>query len=292
GLIGILKAGGAYLPLDPEYPAPRLGFMLADARASVLVTQSGLVERLGAHYARVVCLDTDAAVFAEQPTTAPALMLDPQHAAYVIYTSGSTGTPKGVVVEHQSLANKVVTLARSFDVKPGFRSALLISCAFDAALEQTLLPLVGGGAAVVISDAVRDSPPDFWQEVSRRGVTFISCVPSYLASVIRHAPDGLALDHLALGGETLTAEFRQEIARRLALGRLTNLYGPTEATIDAVGFAVTDVQGGRHVPIGRPLPNYRVYVLDGGLEPVPAGVAGELYVAGAGLARRSLHRAG
>src|SRR5262249_39779338 len=168
GLIGILKAGGAYLPLDPEYPASRLGFMLSDARAAVLVTQAGLVERLGAHDARVVCLDTDAAVIAEEPTTAPALMLDPQHAAYVIYTSGSTGTPKGVVVEHQSLANKVVTLARSFDVKPGFRSALLISCAFDAALEQTLLPLVGGGAAVVISDAVRDSPPDFWQEVSRR----------------------------------------------------------------------------------------------------------------------------
>src|SRR5262249_20175237 len=156
---------------------------------------------------------------------------------------------------------------------PGFRSALLISCAFDAALEQTLLPLIGGGAAVVISDAVRASPQAFWQEVTRQGVTFISCVPSYLASVIRHVPDGLSLEHLALGGEAFTAEFQQEILRRLAVGRITNLYGRTEATIDAVAFAATGVRAEPYVPIGRPLPNYRVYVLDGGLEPVPAGVA-------------------
>src|SRR4030095_7195258 len=109
---------------------------------------------------------------------------------------------------------------------------------------------------------------------------------------MRRVPEGLPLEHLALGGETFTVEFHQEISRRLEVARLANLYGPTEATIDAVGFTVAGEQVGLHVPIGRPLSNYRVYVLDGGLEPVPVGVAGELYIAGAGLARGYLHRAG
>ena len=180
GLIGILKAGGAYLPLDPGYPAERLAFMLEDAGAPVLVTQSALLDRLPAHGAHVVRLDADAPAIAAQPTTAPALALDPHNPAYVIYTSGSTGEPKGVTVDHASLANKLLALGRQFNVGPGFRSALLISCGFDASIEQTLLPLVGGGAAVVIGDAVRESPTQFWQQVMRDQVTFISCVPSYL----------------------------------------------------------------------------------------------------------------
>ena len=155
-----------------------------------------------------------------------------------------------------------------------------------------MLPLMGGGAAVVISDAIRESPPQFWQQVIRHGVTFISCVPSHLELVIHQAPKGVALDHLVMGGEAFTWEFYKEILHQLNVGQIANLYGPTEATIDAVGFAVTGNQAGPHIPIGRPLPGYRVYVLDGGLEPVPAGVAGELYIAGAGLARGYLGRAG
>jgi nonribosomal peptide synthetase DhbF len=290
GLLGILKAGGAYLPLDPSYPAERLAFMLGDAGAAVLVTQADLRERIPTSGACIVCLDADAIAIAREPITAPPLSLDPHHPAYVIYTSGSTGTPKGVVVSHGSFANKIIGLQQNFEVTRDFRSALLISCAFDAAIEQTLLPLMGGGAAVVISDATRESPTRFWQEVVRQRVTFISCVPSYLASVLSHAP-GIRLDHLALGGEAFTAEFHREVVRGLQVKHVTNLYGPTEATIDAVGFAVSGDQPGPHIPIGRPLANYRAYVLDGSLEPVPARVAGELYIAGAGLARGYLRRA-
>ncbi|HZC76174.1 MAG TPA: condensation domain-containing protein, partial [Ktedonobacterales bacterium] len=260
GLIGILKAGGAYLPLDPHYPQERLAFMLADAGARVLVTHSTLLDRLGAHDAAIVRLDADAAVIAAEPASVPAVALDPQNPAYVIYTSGSTGTPKGVVVEHASLANKLLTLGRDFSVGHGFRAALFISCGFDASIEQTLLPLIGGGAAVVISDAIRESLSQFWHEVLRHGVTFISCVPSYLASVIRDVPQGVYLDHLALGGEEFTTEFQREISRQLGVAHITHLYGPTEATIDAVGFAVEEHKPGLRVPIGRPLPNYRVYV--------------------------------
>ena len=216
----------------------------------------------------------------------------PGNTAYVIYTSGSTGRPKGVLVDHSCLANKIITLSQEFGVKSNFRSALLISCAFDASIEQTILPLIGGGAAVVVSDAVRESPKQFWHELIRGGVTFVSCVPSFLTSVLGSAPKALSLDHVVLGGEVFTTEFHQDILRHIVVGRTTNLYGPTETTIDAIGFSVTGNQRATEIPIGRPLPNYRVYVLDGGLEPVPVGVVGELYVAGAGLARGYLNRRG
>ncbi|MEI8151204.1 MAG: amino acid adenylation domain-containing protein, partial [Hyphomicrobiales bacterium] len=293
GVLGILKAGGAYLPLDAGHPRERLGFMFGDAGVSVLVTQSALVERLPVSLtaAAVVRLDADATAIARRPAHAPPLALDPHHAAYIIYTSGSTGAPKAVVVEHRSLTNKMIALGRDFEVDERFRAALLISSAFDPSIEQALLPLMGGGAAVVVSDAVRESPMAFWQQVQRDGVTFISCVPSFFESVLREAPSDASLDHLALGGEAFTAEFRTEIARHVSVGRLTNLYGPTETTIDAASHRITGDESGPVIPIGHPMANYRTYVLDSGLEPVPAGIVGELYVAGLGLARGYLRRA-
>jgi len=295
GLLGILKAGGAYLPLDPNYPRERLDFMLSDAGAPVLITQQTLLDRLPemASIARhVVRLDADWPMIARRPATTLVTTLDPRHPAYVIYTSGSTGTPKGVVVEHASLANKMLALSRQFGVDQNFRSALLISSSFDASIEQTLLPLVGGGAAVVISDEVRESPSRFWQQVTAGKTTFISCVPSFLESVIHDIPAGASLNHLALGGEALTLEFKRDVTRALKVSQITNLYGPTEATIDAIAHVIVGDEAGPHIPIGRPLSNYRVYVLDSGLEPVPSGVVGELYIAGLGLARGYLNRAG
>ena len=300
GLLGILKAGAAYLPLDPNYPRERLAFMLTDAGAPVLVTQQALLERLPVPAqgsaaqpgATIVRLDADWPLIARQPATAPAVPLDPRNPAYVIYTSGSTGTPKAVVVEHASLANKVVTLGEQFGVDQSFRSAMLISASFDASIEQTLLPFVGGGAAVVISDEDRESASRLWSAFDRHAVTFMSCVPSYLESVLPQAPEGLVLRHLALGGEAFSLQFRNRIARKLSGTQITNLYGPTEATIDAISIEVGPGTASPNIPIGRPMPNYRAYVLDDGLEPVPAGVVGELYIAGTGLARGYLRRAG
>jgi amino acid adenylation domain-containing protein len=292
GLLGILKAGGAYLPLDPSYPGERLAFMLQDAGAPLLITTTALGDRLGGHGARVIELDAEAGTIAAQPTRAPAIALEPHNLAYVIYTSGSTGIPKGVAVEHASLTSKILTLAQDFKVGDGFRSALAISCAFDASIEQAMLPLIGGGAAVIISDAVRESASQFWEQLIRNNVTFVSCVPSYLDSILRGAPQDAFLRHLVLGGEVFTTAFEKEICRYLDVENITNLYGPTEATIDAIGFAVEGEQGGAHIPIGRPLSNYRVYVLDGCLEPVPVGVVGELYISGSGVGRGYLGRGG
>jgi len=291
-LLGILKAGGAYLPLDPDYPAERLAFMLEDAAAPVLVTHSTPLTQLPSRRARIVRIDADWAAIARQPTTAPDVTLHPHNTAYVIYTSGSTGTPKGVTVDHASLANKVLTLGKDFGAEPGFRIALLSSSAFDPSIEQATLPLVHGASIVVINDTVRESPARFWDQIRRQQVSLLNCTPSFLASVLGSAPGKTPLHHLVLGGETFTAELQQEIGRHLDVAHITNLYGPTEATIDAIGFVVDGDQAGPDIPIGRPLSNYRAYVLDGCLQPAPAGVTGELYIAGTGLARGYLGRAG
>jgi thioesterase domain-containing protein/acyl carrier protein len=150
---------------------------------------------------------------------------------------------------------------------------------------------MGGGAAVIVSDDDRETPDQFWFELDRAAVTFMSCVPSYLESILHQVPDSLALKHLALGGEAFSLQFKDKVSRHLAGVQITNLYGPTEATIDAISRTVGD-ETGPNIPIGRPMPNYRAYVLDDGLEPVPTGVVGELYIAGLGLARGYLNRAG
>ena len=316
GLIGILKAGGAYLPLDPSYPAERLSFMLEDAGCAVLVTQQALLDRLpglsgqaGASGTaggaagtstgtaagtapRLIRLDADWGAIALEPSSAPDVAIAPEQAAYVIYTSGSTGTPKGVIVEHANLANKILTLGEKFGVGPGCRMALLASSAFDPSIQQATLPLVHGATIVVISDEIRASPLQFWEHVARQKINLLNCTPSYLDSVLRDVPEDPCLDHLVLGGEAFTTKFHQEILRHLNVVRITNLYGPTETTMDAVSHSVAGEYDGPNIPIGRPVPNYRVYVLDGGLEPVVCGVAGELYIAGSGVARGYLGRFG
>jgi amino acid adenylation domain-containing protein/non-ribosomal peptide synthase protein (TIGR01720 family)/FkbM family methyltransferase len=290
GLIAILKAGGAYLPLDPSYPRERLAYMIKDAGADLLMSHSTWLEQISGLATRIVTLDADGPMIAQQSTAAPTRALNLRNPAYVIYTSGSTGNPKGVVIEHASLANKLLTLGEDFGASPAFRSALVISPAFDASVEQILLPLVHGGAAVIVSGSARQSPVEFWQQMKRDRVTFLSCVPSYLESIIHEAPSDASLEHVALGGEAFSSEFCQNIVRRTDIKRITNLYGPTEVTIDAAAHTMVVANIDGPIPIGRPLSNYRIYVMDGGLQPAPIGVAGELYIAGAGVARGYLHR--
>ena len=173
-----------------------------------------------------------------------------------------------------------------------FEIALLSSSAFDPSIEQTILPLTHGASIVVISELTRQSPPQFWDYVHNKNVTLLNCTPSLLEALIHSAPDNFHLRHLVVGGEAFTTVLHEQILRHLDVAQISNLYGPTETTIDAIGFKVEGRESGRQLPIGRPLPNYRVYVLDAGLRLVPAGVGGELYIAGAGLARGYLGRGG
>jgi len=298
-LLGILKAGAAYLPLDPDYPVERLAYMLEDAQPACVLTNVQIAEwlRLPEGVAQLV-LDHPETVRAlsQSPETNPSdaertRPLSPKNPVYVIYTSGSTGTPKGVVVEHKSLANKVSTLGSYFGVGLDFRIALLGPVAFDPSIEQITLPLTHGATIVVVSDSIRQSPAQFWDYIVQKGVNLLDSIPSFLTSIIDDAPSNVRLDHLFLGAEVFTSRLHREISAHLNIDRVTNIYGPTEATIDAIACSVVaGADGNLQIPIGTPLPNYRVYVLDRNLQPVPVGVSGELYIAGAGLARGYLNR--
>ena len=239
GLLGILKAGGAYLPLDPNYPRERLAFMLADAGCAGAGDASGAARpaagRRRPAARSIVRLDADWPAIARQPGTAPPLDLDPRHPAYVIYTSGSTGTPKGVVVEHASLANKVITLGQEFGVAPGFRIALLSSCAFDPSIEQATLPLVHGASIVVINDATRESPHQLWEQLVQQKVNLLNCTPSFFELVRGDAPQTTSLKHLVLGGEALSSELQREISRSFEMRKVTNLYSPPKPPSTPLG---------------------------------------------------------
>jgi amino acid adenylation domain-containing protein len=292
GLLGILKAGGAYLPLDPDYPAHRLTFMLRDAGAPVLVTQSSLIERLPRHNARTVRLDADWPAIAAQPATAPPISLHPQHPAYVIYTSGSSGTPKGVNVTHGGLINHMQWMMADYPVGQDDVVLGRTAISFDAAGWEIWLPLISGAALCVAPGHIAGDPSQFTDLLEQQRITIAQFVPSLLATAIKAPALECNLRRVFSGGEPLAADLARDVTAAWNVP-LVNLYGPTETTIQITSQSLRDVDlDGRTAPIGRPIWNTQVHVLDDCLQPVPAGVAGELYVAGAGLARGYLGRAG
>src|SRR3954471_15823196 len=294
GLLGILKAGGAYLPLDPDYPPERLAFMLADAGAPVLLTRAALRAHLPAHDAHVVCLDADWPAIAQQPATAPAANLAPQHPAYVIYTSGSTGTPKGVMIDHAALGNYIAWGIPACRLSTGTGAPVLNALAFDATVTALFLPLLSGKLVAL--------PPEqnqFEILADRYGAgdfSLLKLTPSHL-DMLNHVGPIERLSRLTncivVGGESVTGAHLAPWRRHIPQTQIIIHYGPTETTCGSTTYKLqtSDPDDGV-MPIGRPIWNTQVYVLDGGLEPVPAGVSGELYIAGSGLARGYVGRAG
>ncbi|HEU4881110.1 MAG TPA: amino acid adenylation domain-containing protein, partial [Longimicrobium sp.] len=287
-LLATLKAGGAYVPLDPAYPAERLRHMLHDSAPAVVLTQAQLGERLQGPLdglaAPVVVLDAEAASWAGAPETDPERgALTPEHPAYVIYTSGSTGRPKGVLVPHRGLCNVAAAQQRDFGVGPDDRVLQFASFSFDAATFELVMALAAGGALCLAPRDVLLPGPDLIAVLRRHAVTMVTLPPSALAAL--PVEDLPALRTITTAGEALPAEL---VARWGGRHRLLNLYGPTEATIWSTVAECTDPE--RKPDIGLPIANTRAYVLDGAGEPVPAGVAGELYLGGAGVAQGYLGR--
>ena len=282
GLLGILKAGGAYLPLDPSYPPDRLAFMLEDSRAPVLLTQAALRQRIPERRGTIVELDADWPAIARQPTTAPGNTLHPHNTAYVIYTSGSTGTPKGVAVSHGGIPNLAAAQIDRFAITAGARVLQFASPSFDAAISEIATVLISGGSLVLMAADDRGGEA-LGTLIRDQGVTHATLPPVVLADL----PAELPLQTLVVAGEACSAE----LVERWSVGRrMINAYGPTETTVCAT---MSEPLSGRSAaPIGRPITNTQVYVLDGGLEPAPVGVAGELYVAGLGLGRGYVGRCG
>ncbi|HWW75929.1 MAG TPA: amino acid adenylation domain-containing protein, partial [Pyrinomonadaceae bacterium] len=281
-VLGVLKAGGAYVPLDPEYPQGRLSFMLEDAQAAVLLTQSSLREAVPAGRARVLCIDEE---WGPAPlgavTAGPGA--DPRNLAYVIYTSGSTGRPKGVGVTHASAAQYLRWAAEAYGGGEPVRMALYSSVAFDLTVTSLLLPLLTGGAVV----ACRGAGVEALEAAAVSGGEVLKLTPSHLRLLVGRDLSGAGVRRLVLGGEGLATELAVAAVAAFGAGvEVCNEYGPTEATVGCMLHRFDPVADARaEVPIGWGREGARVYVLEGRLRAAAEGVRGELYIGGGCLAR-------
>lgn len=289
GLLGILKAGGAYVPLDPAYPDERLTFMMRDAHVPVLVTQRYLAQRLSIQGIELVCLDSDAAVLAEQSTAnpCPAVTPEAEDLAYAIYTSGSTGQPKGTLITHDSLLNLVYWHQRAFAVTSSDRATQFASLAFDAAGWE-LWPYLTIGASVYLPEGETSTSPMLLRDwLMSLGIT-ITFLPTALAEEVMALewPSQTSLRFLLTGGDTLYSYPPQALPFAVI-----NNYGLTETTVVATSGCVLPVEHpDGPPPIGRPIANTRMYVLNEHLQQVPLGDRGVMYVGGSSLAKGYLNR--
>lgn len=281
-VLGILKAGGAYLPLDPAYPKSRLGFMLNEVQAPLVLTTQALAPSLAAFTPRLFCLDTEKLTLATFSADDPPPLTTVENLAYVIYTSGSAGQPKGTLLTHDGVANLVAFQQRLLEIGPGSQVLQFASLNFDGAVWEIFPPLCSGATIHLGPLETMMNGLALAQMMKERGITMATLPPS----VLRLMPDIALPDLQALwsAGEACTAD----IVAQWGNGRFFyNGYGPTETT---VGVTFGQIQPGQDVHIGRPFPNKEIFVLDPLLRPVPVGVPGELYAGGSGLARGYLAR--
>ena len=283
GLLGILKAGGAYLPLDPTYPQERLSFMLEDAQVSILLTHSSLAPLFKGCCDLSVCIDKDWQTIVQHSQENPTSSVTSDNLAYVIYTSGSTGEPKGVLIEHRGLCNMAQAQIETFNLQPTNRILQFASLSFDASIFEIVMALRTGGT-LYLANSESQVPGQALIKLLQQGITHVTLPPAVLAVLpLAELP---ALQTIICAGESCS----QEIVKRWFKSgrRFFNAYGPTEATIWSTVAEITDI--GEKPPIGRPIANTQIYILDEHLQLVPIGTIGELYISGDGLARGYLNR--
>lgn len=286
GLFGVLKAGAAYLPLDPDYPQSRVSYMLEDAQAHVVLTQAHLLERT-ALFPHVVCLDSDWELIAHYERSNLNTTIDREQLAYIIYTSGSTGGPKGVMVTHGSLTNLLHSMREHLSIVPSDRVLGITTLSFDIAAVEMYLPLLAGAHLELVSRDELLSPAKLTQHVQQS--TVMQATPSLWRMLVDCGEWTTRGKHRVLcGGEALSRQLTRELAERSEA--VWNGYGPTETTIYSSIDEVNGEGEGPYESIGRATANTQLHILDRCLQPVPAGVTGELFIGGAGVSRGYLRR--
>ncbi|WP_414565760.1 MULTISPECIES: amino acid adenylation domain-containing protein [unclassified Anabaena] len=311
-LLAILKAGGAYIPLDPQLPKERQSFILEDTQVTVVLTNAELAGNLSQHKARVVCLDADWDVITQKSNENLVSEVSPENLIYVLYTSGSTGKPKGVAVEHQQMFNYLNGILKRLDISRNPSYALISSFAADLGNTVIFPALCTGGCLHIISSE-RVSDADAIADYFRYhgGIDFIKIVPTHLQALLssgQHPAQILPRRCLILGGESCSWDLVEKVQALAPDCSILNHYGPTEATVGVLTYQVERqmAEGRRQkeeisegcqrddysatVPLGRPLANTQIFLLDEHLQPVPIGVSGELYIGGANLARGYFNR--
>jgi amino acid adenylation domain-containing protein len=285
GLLGILKAGGAYVPLDPEYPLERLEHMVADSGASVLLTQEPLRDRLQGFPGVWICLDEEGPVDERNAAPPPRALTD-ESLAYMIYTSGSTGRPKGAMNTHGALRNRLRWMQEAYGLTATDRVLQKTPFSFDVSVWEFFWPLLTGAALVVARPGGHRVPSYLRQVIVAEEITTLHFVPSMLGVFLEDEglEDCRSLVRVICSGEALPPEMVERFFARLG-AELHNLYGPTEAAIDVTAWPCVPEAGRSTVPIGRPIANLQIHILEPGLSPAGIGLPGELHIGGAGLAR-------
>ena len=294
-LLGVLKAGAAYVPLDPDYPADRLRFMLTDAQVPLLLTQQKLVPKLPSHTARVVCLDADWPAVARENAEAPGIEVGAEDVAYVIYTSGSTGQPKGAINTHHGICNRLLWMQDAYGLTSEDRVLQKTPFSFDVSVWEFFWPLLTGAALVVARPRGHQDSGYLADLIREQGITTLHFVPPMLALFLEESDlpaRCAALRQIICSGEALSYELQERFFATFPgdLPKLHNLYGPTEAAVDVTFWECRRGDAEQNVPIGRPIANTQIYLLDKRGEPVPVGVPGELHIGGAGVGQGYLHR--
>ncbi len=293
GLLGILKAGGAYVPIDPDYPVERKSFILADTQTPILLTQQHLAQNLPTEGIKIICLDTDWEANTQQQIDNPVIEINALHLAYVIYTSGSTGKPKGTLITHQGLVNYLSWCSQAYGVKHGTGTIVHSPLGFDLTITSLFSPLLVGNQVEILKhdqsvETLSNSLPH------HSNLSLVKITPAHLELLNQQISSREAANRtraFIIGGDNLLAEniaFWQEFAPETML---VNEYGPTETVVGCCIYQVPiDQHHSGSIPIGRPIANTQVYILDSKLQPVPIGVPGELHIGGAGVARGYLNR--
>jgi amino acid adenylation domain-containing protein len=293
GLLGILKAGGAYVPLDPHYPMDRLAYILQDAAPRVLLIQGHLRTRLPRTAAELVALDDDWELIAKQEADDfDSRTSRPHHLAYVIYTSGSTGKPKGAMNEHRALVNRLQWMQQRYQLDHRDRVLQKTPFSFDVSVWEFFWTLMTGSTLVVSRPQGHQDPEYLRKLIDETSVTVLHFVPSMLQTFLDQYQDGhcVSLRHVICSGEELPVALQRKFFELLPNARLHNLYGPTEAAIDVTSWECLRGDESPRVPIGRPIANIQMYVLDQRMQLAPIGVTGEIYIGGIGVGRGYLNR--
>ena len=282
-LYGILKAGGAYVPMDPTYPTERLNFMVSDARVPVLLTQERFLPDLQGCGARLMCLDTGWHEMANQSTENPERIANPKNFAYVIYTSGSTGTPKGAINSHKGIVNRLLWMQEAYQLNAQDKVLQKTPFSFDVSVWEFFWPLMFGARLVVAKPEGHKDSAYLLDLIARERITTLHFVPSMLEIFLeeKSLERCQSLRHVVCSGEALPYDLQVRFFARMPEGiRLHNLYGPTEAAVDVTYYECQPDSSIGDVPIGRPIANTRIYILDPCGNPVPIGVPGELHIGG------------
>jgi amino acid adenylation domain-containing protein len=292
GLYGILKAGGAYVPLEPSYPPERLATIADDAKLAVVLTQQHVRERLAKLTGvPIFVLDEEAAVLAQYPADNLEHMVQPQHLAYVIYTSGSTGKPKGVGIDHQGIVNRLQWMQEAYRLDKTDRVLQKTPYSFDVSVWEFFWPLLEGATLVVARPGGHQDVAYLADLIDAQGITTVHFVPPMLEVFLNEAGEcGRSLRQVMCSGQALPPELQQRFFAKWQHVALHNLYGPTEASVDVTAWECRPDSTLSSVPIGKPIANIQIHLLDDALNPVPVGVTGHLYIAGIGLARGYVNR--